>query len=102
MDELWTVVGKLLNGETLDEKYHAHILSGDRKGQWECHIQPDWLLIWEVHDQELVLVLINSGSHSDLFGKSIGNNYIIVDYDRHLVRVMTICSTQSGLDGGGW
>jgi mRNA interferase YafQ len=69
MDELWTVVGKLLNGETLDEKYHAHILSGDRKGQWVCHIQPDWLLIWEVHDQELVLVLINSGSHSDLFGK---------------------------------
>ena len=69
MDELWIVVGMLLNGETLDEKYHAHILSGDRKGQWECHIQPDWLLIWEVHDQELVLVLINSGSHSDLFGK---------------------------------
>jgi mRNA interferase YafQ len=69
MDELWSVVGKLLNGEPLDEKYRAHILSGDRKGQWECHIQPDWLLIWEIYDQELILVLVNSGSHSDLFGK---------------------------------
>ena len=65
MDELWTVVGKLLNGEQLEEKYHAHILTGDRKGQWECHIRPDWLLIWEIRDQELVLVLLNTGSHSD-------------------------------------
>ena len=47
MDELWTVIGKLLNGEPLEEKYHAHVLHGDRQGQWECHIQPDWLLIWE-------------------------------------------------------
>ena len=39
MDELWTVVGKLLNGEELEEKYQAHVLTGDRKGQWECHIQ---------------------------------------------------------------
>ena len=61
MDELWTVVGKLLN---------AHILTGDRKGQWECHIHPNWLLIWEVHDQELVLILLNTGTHSDLFGKN--------------------------------
>jgi len=36
MDELWTVVGKLLNGEQLEEKYQAHVLTGDRKGQWEC------------------------------------------------------------------
>lgn len=69
MDELWTVVGKLLNGEQLDEKYQAHILTGDRKGQWECHIQPDWLLIWEIRNQELVLVLLNTGTHSDLFDK---------------------------------
>ena len=69
MDELWTVVGKLLNGEQLEEKYHAHILTGDRKGQWECHIQPDWLLVWEIREQELVLVLLNTGTHSDLFIK---------------------------------
>ena len=69
MDELWTVVRKLLNGEQLEEKYHAHILAGNRKGQWECHIRPNWLLIWEVHEEEIVLVLLNTGSHSDLFEK---------------------------------
>jgi mRNA interferase YafQ len=69
MDKLWYVVGKLLNGETLEDKYQAHILTGDRKGQWECRILPDWLLIWEQHDTELILVMVNSGSHSDLFGK---------------------------------
>ena len=69
MDELWNVVGKLLRGETLEAKYRAHILTGDRKGQWECHIQPDWLLIWELRDKELVLVMLNTGTHSDLFGK---------------------------------
>ena len=61
---------KLLDGEPLEEKYHAHILKGDRRGQWECHIQPNWLLIWEIHNQELVLVLVNTGSHSDLFSKN--------------------------------
>lgn len=69
MDELWAVVGKLLNGETLEEKYHAHLLTGDRKGQWECHIQPNWLLIWEQHDAELILIMLNTGTHSDLSGK---------------------------------
>ena len=69
MDELWSVIGKLLDGETLEEKYHAHVLTGNRKGQWECHIKPDWLLIWEQHDHELILVMINTGTHSDLFGK---------------------------------
>lgn len=69
MDELWSVIGKLLDGETLEEKYHAHVLTGNRKGQWECHIQPDWLLIWEQHDHELILVMINTDTHSDLFGK---------------------------------
>ena len=69
LDELWDVVEKLQNGETLEEKYRVHLLHGDRKGQWECHIQPDWLLIWEQHDLELVLVMLNTGTHSDLFSK---------------------------------
>ena len=70
LEELWTVVRRLLNGETLEEKYRAHILHGDRKGQWECHIQPNWLLVWEQHDNELILVMLNTGSHSDIFGKT--------------------------------
>lgn len=69
MDELWKVIGKLLCGETLDAKYHAHILTGDRRGQWECHIKPDWLLIWEKNDKELILIMLNTGTHSELFGK---------------------------------
>lgn len=69
MNELWGVIGRLLNGETLEERYRVHLLTGDRRGQWECHIKPDWLLIWEQHDKELILVMLNTGSHSDLFGK---------------------------------
>ena len=69
MDELWAVVDTLLHGEPLNEKYHAHQLYGNRRGQWECHIRPDWLLIWEQHDVELILVMVNTGTHSDLFSK---------------------------------
>ena len=54
---------------TLPAEYKPHQLHGDRKDQWECHIQPDWLLIWEQHDQELILVMLNTGTHSDLFSK---------------------------------
>lgn len=53
----------------LPEKYLPHVLHGDRNGQWECHIQPNWLLVWEQHDQELILVMLNTGTHADLFGK---------------------------------
>ena len=69
LDELWDVIRTLLRGESLAPKYKAHILTGNHKGEWECHIQPDWLLVWEVRNQELVLVLINTGTHSDLFSK---------------------------------
>lgn len=69
MQELWSVVAKLLRGERLEEKYLPHQLSGNRKGQWECHIRPNWLLIWEQHEQELILVMVNTGTHSDLFDK---------------------------------
>ncbi len=69
LDELWEVIDKLLNGETLEDKYRVHLLHGDRKGQWECHIQPNWLLIWEQNDQELILIMLNTGTHSDLFSK---------------------------------
>jgi hypothetical protein len=53
----------------LPAEYLPHLLHGNRRGQWECHIQPDWLLIWEQHDQELILVMLNTGTHADLFDK---------------------------------
>lgn len=69
LDELWKVIEQLLKDEPLAEKYRVHLLSGDRKGQWECHIQPDWLLIWEKREEELILIMLNTGSHSDVFSK---------------------------------
>ena len=69
MTELWNIVGKLLNGEKLEEKYRAHVLSGKYKECHECHIRPDWLLIWKEDNETLTLLLTNTGSHSDLFGK---------------------------------
>ena len=66
-DELFAVIDKLSNGETLDEKYRDHGLSGNYKGCRECHIEPDWLLIYEIDDGILVLMLYRVGSHSELF-----------------------------------
>lgn len=60
------VVTKLLLGEALDEKYRDHVLTGNWKGFRECHIQPDWLLVYEVSETVLVLSLTRTGSHSDL------------------------------------
>lgn len=53
----------------LPEKYLPHRLHGDRQGQWECQIQPNWLLVWKQYDSELVLIMLNTGTHSDLFSK---------------------------------
>ena len=69
MELLRTAIRILSTEGKLPENYLPHQLHGDRRGQWECHIQPDWLLIWEQHDAELVLVMLNTGTHSDLFSK---------------------------------
>lgn len=61
------VVNQLKLGETLDVKYKDHQLSGDWVGSRECHITPDWLLIYEIDEAEGVLNLIRTGSHSELF-----------------------------------
>lgn len=52
---------------TLPPEYKAHRLAGDYVGCWECHMQPDWLLVWRQNEEELELILIDTGSHSDLF-----------------------------------
>jgi addiction module toxin, relE/stbE family len=46
------------------------LLHGNRDGQWECHIQAHWLLIWEQNNTELTLLMMNTGTHADLFGKT--------------------------------
>jgi len=61
------VVSILAKGEPLPEKYLDHPLKGDYKGCRECHITPDWLLIYEVLENTLILYLTRTGTHSDLF-----------------------------------
>ncbi|MFZ2466375.1 MAG: type II toxin-antitoxin system YafQ family toxin, partial [Ruminococcus bromii] len=53
--------------EILPDKYRDHLLIGNYKGKHECHLEPDWLLIYEYLDDELILFLTRTGSHSDLF-----------------------------------
>ena len=61
------VVNHLRQGNLLEEKYQDHILKGDYAGFHECHIKPDWLLIYFIEENILTLTLVNTGSHSDLF-----------------------------------
>lgn len=63
------IVDRLLQGIPLDEKYKDHALKGDWDGFRECHIQPDWLLIYLIEDDILTLTLIDTGTHADLFKK---------------------------------
>lgn len=67
IDNLLSVVNILANGETLAAKYRDHDLFGNYKGCRECHIEPDWLLIYEIDNGILVLMLNRVGSHSELF-----------------------------------
>lgn len=64
---LENVIEMLAHGETLPEKYRDHSLTGDYKDCRECHITPDWLLIYQVDGNELILYLTRTGTHSDLF-----------------------------------
>ena len=66
-EKLFDVIERLACGEKLDSKYRDHDLTGNYKGCRECHIEPDWLLIYEVVDDILVLMLYRTGSHSNLF-----------------------------------
>lgn len=64
---LTEIIKKLANGEALSEKNRDHNLSGDYSCCRECHITPDWLLVYEIDNGELILYLTRTGSHSDLF-----------------------------------
>ena len=69
IEKLKIVVHKLANGLELDEKYKNHMLIDSKyyKNCGECHIEPDWLLVYQYINNELILVLVATGSHSGLF-----------------------------------
>lgn len=69
LDKLFEVIDILANGGTLESKYKDHDLKGNYKGTRECNIEPDWLLIYEIRGDLLVLMLYRLGSHSELFSK---------------------------------
>lgn len=62
-------IAALAMGEQLPEKSRDHALTGNWAGHRECHIFPDWLLVYRIEDDVLVLTLVRTGTHSDIFGK---------------------------------
>lgn len=65
LDKLWEIVELLVRGEPLPSRCRRHRLSGQWNRLWECHIEPDWLLIWD--EAEQTLTLVRTGTHADLF-----------------------------------
>lgn len=69
IDKLSLVVKKLANGEELESKYRDHALIDNKyyRNCRECHIEPDWLLVYKYNNDQLILYLVETGSHGDLF-----------------------------------
>ena len=63
------VIDMLRQGKKLDAKYKDHVLSGNYAGYRECHINPDWLLVYLFENDTITLTLVNTGTHSDVFKK---------------------------------
>ena len=63
------VISAIAMGESLPAKYKDHALTGNLTNHRECHILPDWLLVYRIDEDILVLTLFRTGTHSDLFGK---------------------------------
>ena len=68
MQLVYDAMNLLAKDGLLPAEYKPHQLKGDHKGQWECHIQPNWLMTLEQHDNELMLLFLQTGTHVDLFG----------------------------------
>lgn len=68
-DKLFKIIKLLADGQKLATKYKDHDLLGEYKGTRECHVQADWLLIYEIRNEVLVLILYRLGAHSELFKK---------------------------------
>ena len=69
IEKLLDVVRLLSEGKPLPDKHRNHLLHGDYRGYWECHVTPDWLLLYEKDTEIRVISLYRTGTHSDIFGK---------------------------------
>jgi addiction module toxin, relE/stbE family len=68
MNKLISVLQVLQHGNSLPEKYRDHQLGGNLRDFRECHIEPDWLLLYQIHEDQLILSASATGTHADLFG----------------------------------
>lgn len=67
LSHIQEVISILAETGSLPSQYRPHKLNGKFNGLWECHIEPDWLMVWEQNDKELNLLFLYTGTHSDLF-----------------------------------
>jgi len=67
LSKLETIVDILKETGGLPVQYKPHKLKGKYAGLWECHIEPDWLMTWEQNDRQLIILLMQTSTHSDLF-----------------------------------
>ena len=67
LQHIYDAIALLRTTGTLPVQYRPHKLSGSKDGQWECHIETDWLMTWEQNDTQLTLLFLRTGTHSDLF-----------------------------------
>jgi mRNA interferase YafQ len=67
LSKLTTTIDLLQKNGSLPAKYKSHVLKGKYTGLWECHIEPDWLLVWKQDDNTFTLLFMSTGTHSDLF-----------------------------------
>ena len=67
VEKLTALVKLLCAGDPLPERYFDHALSGKYKGFCDCHIEPDWIVIYRIEQERLMLVLSRTGTHNDLF-----------------------------------
>ena len=70
IEKLRQAIKLLVANGFLPSIYRPHKLSGNHDGEWEAHIAPDWLLTWYQNDRELTLLMLSTGTHSDMFGKT--------------------------------
>ncbi len=70
MEKIKTAINILVEKGCLPPEYRPHLLHGNHDGEWEAHIESDWLMTWKQNDKELTLLMLSTGTHSDTFGKT--------------------------------
>lgn len=70
IEKLRKAIKILVETGRLPKEYLPHILHGNHEGEWEAHIEPDWLLVWKQNDDKLTLLMLTTGTHSDIYGKT--------------------------------